>query len=175
VPEASASPTAAPPPARHEIRFRFDRAMIGAAHRPVFVARGLWFLAIVAGMVGVNWLLGGETPRLLLYTVAAVSLLVTGRLWQVWRQTVARSYDLWKKQAPDGEIVMRLDDEALQVCLGTGSMRYKWSDLLRLRRRPRVWCLEIVKHAHVLFPPSAASAEARDYVVERCRAVGVRV
>ena len=175
MPETDAETAAAPPQVRHEIRFLFDRAMIGAAHRPVFVARGLWFLAIVAGMVAVNWLLGGATPRLLLITVAAVSLLVVVRLWQVWRQTVARTYALWTKQAPDGEIVMRLDDEALQVCLGNGSMRYAWSGLLRLRRRPEIWCLEIVKHVHVLFPPSAASAEARDYVVERCLQAGVKV
>ena len=161
-------------PPRHEFRFRYDRALVSAAYRPLFVQRSLWFVAIVGAMVGVNWILGGETPRLLWITVAAFTVLVLARLWQVWRQSVRRTLARWSREAPDGEITVQLADDAVRVRLGTETTRYGWDGLLRLKRRPSVWALEIVEHRQVLFPPDAASPEARDYLVERCRAAGAK-
>jgi hypothetical protein len=163
------------PTDRHEIRFSFDRGLIGAAYRPMFVLRGVLFFALIGVMVLVNWVLAGQIPHLLVLAIVAVSIAVPVRLWQVWSQSVARTHALWTKQAPDGTIRLRLADDGFQVVLGTGSMRYSWEGLRKLHRRSKVWCLEVVKHTSVLFPPDAASAEAKGYVVERCRAAGVKV
>lgn len=163
------------PDARHEIRFVFDRGLIGAAYRPLFVTRGIFFFAFTGLFLLVNWFLAGAIPQLLLLAVVAISIAVPVRLWQVWNQSVARTHDLWRKQAPDGTIRLRLGDDGFQVCLGSGSMRYSWDGLRKLHRRSKVWALEVVKHTSVLFPPDAASEEVRSYVVERCRAAGVKV
>jgi hypothetical protein len=158
----------------HEFSFTFDREFLRAGMRRDHVWRG-W---LMAGLYLVFVLTYGFTTRsfdAIFVGVGAVGLIVI--VWAYSRRfriLVDRTHELWSKGSSEAVMSFRLDDEGFEVALSRGSSFYRWADLRRLWRYPDVWLLEIVKMQSVLFPPSAASDAARDFIVERCRSAGLR-
>ncbi len=160
---------------RHEFQFTFDIAFIKAALRRDVLwkgyVRGGAFLVVAVIM---RWVYGHWEPLI-------TGALVLGSIFIVWRfhshlGTIARRvFDMWTKLSPAGVIRLELDDEGLSVVHENSRSRFAWQGLRRLWRYDDVWLVEIVKMQSVFFPPDQVREEVRNYIVERCRAAGVRV
>lgn len=160
----------------HELRFTFDEAFLRAALKRDLAWRGVYATLIFVVLLGLLWLWQGGMPSpLTLGVLGAGVVIVWVLLYRVWRVSARRIFELWSQQSPDRTMVFRFDDEGFDVEVGSATNRYAWQGLRRLWRYPDVWLLEIVKNMSVFFPPQAASEEVRAYVVERCKAAGVRV
>ncbi len=161
----------------HEIRFRFDRDFIAAGLRRDFIWRAaLMFAVLIATFAVVVIVVMDNRPTLLAMTIMAAGLgIVSARLLAAFRGGVERTYQLWVKQSPSMEVCYRLDDEAIHIELDHATSRYHWGEFRRLWRYSDVWLLEIVSMASVFFPAPAAPPDACAFLVERCRAAGVRV
>ncbi len=158
----------------HEFSYTFDRAFIRKGLRRDWVWRG-WLIVGLYVAAGVLITLVSER-RVAAGVGFAVGLpFVWWVCARAFRQLIDRTFQMWSLQAPDHTMRFRLDDDGFEVDLSKGHVRYSWSDLRRLWRYPDVWALEIIKMQSVLFPPDAASDEAKAFIVERCRAAGVRV
>ena len=68
-----------------------------------------------------------------------------------------------------------LDDEGFSVVHESSRSHFTWQGLRRLWRYDDVWLVEILKMQSVFFPPDQVREEVRDYILERCRAAGIRV
>lgn len=159
----------------HEVRFRFTPEFIASATRRDFVGRsarvlGAMLVAFAAVVLG---LMDGELSPLVV-TVMALGLGVTvATLRRRFHGDVQRTYQLWLKESPQGEVLYQLQDDAIQIQLGHASSRYAWTDFQRLRRYDDVWLLELGRRANVFFPVEAAAPEALEYLTERCRTAEV--
>lgn len=160
---------------RHSIEFEFDVPFIRAGLRRDFAWRAALLAGLMAGLLLASRLWLGVFHPFLLAAVGAGTAVVLLRLHLAFRSAAQCTYELWSRQSPSRRIRFELDDEGFRVVLDQSNVRYEWRGLRRLWRYPDVWIVEIVKHLSVFFPPGAASEEARAYVVERCRAAGVRV
>ena len=160
---------------RHEFRFRFDLPFVRAALRRDFVTKGAVRVGVLAVILigGRVWIGSFEPP--VVWIVALGMLVVTFQTRRLFHRSAARVYEFWCQQAPDHTILYRLDEEGFEVALDKARSRHSWVGLRRLWRYDDVWILEVVKDLSLFFPPAAASDEAREFLVERCRAAGVRV
>lgn len=156
------------------MEFAFDRDLILRSSRydRRWAVVKVVVLYAIAGALGA--LLLDATRDLflgiLLGGLVATLLIVVGAS----RLAARRVHDLWAQQSTDRRLRLELDEEGFTVRLGESASRHRWDGLRRLWRYPDVWMLEVVRMSSVVFPPEAASAEARAFVVERCRSAGAR-
>ena len=160
---------------RYEFQYTFDEPFLRTALKRDIAWRGVYamiaFAAILLGM----WLWTRELTPLVLGIVGVGVVFVWALLFRAWRLGAARVVELWTKQSPERVMAFRLDDDGFDVDVGSAHTRYTWAGLRRLWRYSDVWIIEIVKNLSVFFPPEAAPEEARAFIVERCKANGVRV
>lgn len=159
----------------HEFRFAFDREFLRAGLRRDYVWRA-WFVATVYIALGIAGAL--YFPQFRFALVGGFGMaggLVAVLVMRKFNGLVDATFEHWAKLAPTKSVRVLLDDDGFAVEMENGSSRYAWRDLRRLWRYPDVWAIEIVKMQSVLFPPSAAPDAARDFIIERCRAAGIRV
>lgn len=158
----------------HEFTFSFDEAFLGDALRRDLVWRGVYASLALLAVLAVLWLWMGHLDLSVLLIVGGGLLLLWVLLYRTWRSAARRVDQLWVKQSPDRTITYRLDHEGFEVVVGSATARHAWEGLRRLWRYSDVWLIEIVKNMSVFFPPDQAPEEARAYILERCRAHGVR-
>ena len=159
----------------HEFTFEFDRELLWVALRRDHEWRG-WVAAalFVAAMLVYGWFMEALAVEFL--AVVVVGAVV---IWWVFRRCmhrlVGQIYELWTVGDAEPVMTIRLDDQGFEAVLAQGSSRYRWADLRRLWRYDDIWLIEIIRMNSVLFPPSAASNEALEFITDRCRSAGVRV
>lgn len=159
----------------HEFSFEFDRAFIRAGLRRDYTWRA-WAALLGYPALGIAASLVFPQFRWLLIGIFGVGgPLVAWLLMRRFERQVDVTLEHWQKLSPSSTIRFVLDDEGFAVEMPHGSSRYGWSGLRRLWRYPDTWLIEIVRKHSVLFPPDAASPEAREFLLERCRTAGVRV
>ena len=160
---------------RHEFEVAFDEAFVRAALRRDFRDKGLIGVGFLAAVLAGCWWWLGTFPAMPAVVVAVALPLLALRLHFALRTAARRVVALWRKQAPSGRMLWRLDDEGFEVVLEEARARYAWSGLRRLWRYRDVWIVEIVKNTSTFLPPDAVPEDARGLIVEPCRAAGVRV
>jgi hypothetical protein len=158
-----------------EFAFRFDRGLIRSALRRDYAWRPVVAILLLVGALVGHRAWAGHFDGLIVALVASGTIAVIGVFIVTFRGLVERTFQLWSRQSPSGNMRFVLDDEGFTVCMDQTTSRYHWQGLRRLWRYHDVWIVEIVKNQSVLFPPEAASAEKREFIVERCRRAGVRV
>ena len=158
-----------------EFSFEFDRAFVRHALRR-WLRRALIAVGILVTLASftVYAAYRGDSTFMILWAVL-MTILVVAIVSYRWRTGQRRVYDLWCQQAPDRRMTYRLDEEGFEVITARASVRYEWERMRALVRDPQAWGIEVVKGAHVYFPPHAASPEQKEFIVERCRAAGVKV
>ncbi len=159
----------------HQFDFSFDVAFLKNAMRRDFLWRGyvigglLLVLGIVMRFVNGHWelymtgvCLGG----------APMIVMVFHRLLT---RIAMRLHALWSLQSPSGVIRYELDEDGFSVVFDTSRSSFKWNGLRRLWCYHDVWLIEILEMQSVFIPPAQVPQESLEYIVERCRAAGVRV
>jgi hypothetical protein len=91
------------------------------------------------------------------------------------RTAVRRTHELWLKQSPSRTVRYLVDAEGLTIDMDHAQSRYAWKDLRRLWCYSDVWLFEIVRMQSVPFPPREAPKEMKAFILDCCRAAGVRV
>lgn len=159
----------------HAFEITFDVPFIKRALRRDLLWKGYLGAGLILAMaVGLRLWHGAWLPLMTGALVAAAGIIV----WRIHHllTTVARRIDaLWRRQTAEGRIRYELDDEGFTLHLGESQSRHAWQGLRRLWRYDDVWLIEIVEMQSVFFPPDQVPAEAREFIVERCREAGVRV
>ena len=159
-----------------EFEFTFTETFIrNALKRDVIWRLVVLVLVFLMGVAAIAWLMGAR-PWELPTMPALVAGLIAGAIAipLKFNSIVKRTFAVWERLAPDRTISFRLFAEAIEVKMPNGNARHEWRGMRRLWRYHDIWLLEIVKLNSVLFP-SDAPQDARDYVVERCTAAGVRI
>jgi len=160
----------------HAVEYAFDERFVRRVLRRAARRRMLWGAAVMAVLFVLAAAVSDIDRRLFLAAGAiAIPLGCVGGYRLRLRLAGGRLYELWSKQAPDRRFRFTFDDAGFWAHAGDSRSRYRWSDVRRLRRHDDLWMLEIAKGIGLFLPPSRASEETRDYVVQRCRAAGVRV
>ena len=159
----------------YEFSYTFDLAFIRRALRRDHSWKYLLGPGLLLPLLFVSRLIRGS------FEPSAVWLVVGGIVFLTWfvhfkyaRGTQA-VFGFWSKLSPNHTMRFRLDDEGFDLLLESSEARYEWSGLRRLWRYDDVWMIEIVKNVSAFFPPDEAPHEARDFIVECCRAAGVRL
>jgi len=160
---------------RHEFQFTFDVPFIKAALRRDVIWKGYVAAGLILAIgVALRWWVGH-------WVLWATAFMLLCAIFVVWRFYFAldsigkRVHELWIKQAPDRVIRYQLDDDGFDIVMQNARTHYDWKGLRRLWCYHDAWLIEIVRMQSVFFPPEGVSEEIRDYIVERCRASGVRV
>lgn len=159
----------------HSFTFTLDRRLAHDALKRDHRWRPAAGLALLVVAAIVYRMLVGRLDAIVFGMLVLGALLVVVVSLVTYRALLERTHQLWRRQAPDGSATLRADDAGFVVESGRATVRYAWGDLRRLWRFPDAWLLEIVKQQSVVFPPTAASAEALTFIEERCRQAGVRV
>ena len=161
--------------ATHQLTYRFDRSFIADGLKRDFAWKGFYLLVILIVVeVAVVSIMGGSWGIEMVGIVAGAAVLIAVLLVFKFRSSVRRVYDFWKVQSPSGELRFSADPVGLTVQTDQANSAYEWSDLRRLWRYSDVWLFEVVRNVSVMFPCRAAPDAMKDYMVERCRAAGVR-
>lgn len=160
---------------KHRFDFEFDQLLIRNAMRRDFLWKGYLLSGILVMCALLMRLLVGYWEPMVTGVLLLLSVLIVSAFRSSLTRSTQRIEALWRNQSPSGRLRYELDEEGFNVRFDHGYSRFEWSTLRRLWRYEEVWLLEIVKMQSVFFPPSAASAEARAYIEERCRAHDVRV
>ena len=159
---------------RHQFEFSFDTTFLRRALRRDLLWKGYVLAgAFVLLAVGLRVAYGRWEPWVTAVSLGG-ALIVILRFHALLRQAAKRVDDLWLLQSPSRRVCLELDDEGFDVVMESARSRYRWEDMRRLWRYPDVWMIEIVRMQSVLFPSDSAPDEAREFIVERCRAHGVR-
>ena len=161
----------------YEFRFQFTRDFIRAALRRPFISLATKFLAIVMALLAgiVFFMTGGHVNVVLVGVMAGGIAIIAAKLVFSFRASVDRTFELWEKQSPTHEMRFALDAESISIQLEHASNCYAWKDIKRLWRYSDVWLIEVATKASVLFPATEAPDDVKGFLVERCRAAGVRV
>ncbi len=158
-----------------EFSFRFDRRLARNALKRDHYWRPLLSVGLLVMVLAAYRVYVGSFHPVVVGVAGLGMVVVVGRFVITFRNLVEHTFQLWSRQSPSGAARIRLDDDGFSLEMDRATSRYDWSDLCRLWRYRDVWLIEIVKNQSVVFPPDDASQEIRDFIVERCRSVGVRV
>ena len=160
---------------RYEFSYTFDLAFVRRALRRDHSWKYLLGPGLLLPLLVASRLIRGTFDPLVVGTVVAGIVFLTWFVHFKYARGTQAVFDFWSKLSPDHTMRFRLDDEGFDLLLESSEARYEWSGLRRLWRYDDVWLIEIVKNVSAFFPPDVAPTEAREFIVDRCRAAGVRI
>lgn len=161
--------------ATYEFSYTFDLAFIRRALRRDHSWKYLLGPGLLLPLLLVSRGILGTFDPVVVGVVIGGIVVLTWFVYFKFARGTKTFFDFWSKLSPNHTVRFRLDDEGFDLLLESSEARYEWAGLRRLWRYDDVWLIEIVKNVSAFFPPDEAPAEAREFIVERCRAAGVRI
>ena len=156
---------------RFDFAFVFDRPFLHRAHW-----RDYYWQPLLVAVLAAAWLVylhfgGGLTGNLIVWAVAGTIGITLLSIFLYWLR-IERTMKAWAALSPDRTFRYSLTDDAIICDAGTSKTRVEWGDLFRVWIYGDVWILEVIRMQSLVFPPSAVSPEAQEFILERCRDAG---